>query len=132
MTAARTDLRYALGHGWRFTIILSTIAIYIFIACYMKRHFSQLNGRRYGTGSYGTSALNRRNGTTRSKAAPLELTESQTELSQAQAEFDVEMRSGKVVEEIVQDLNRSDTSPSVSFSSTEKPRAALHGMTPPY
>ncbi|OJD31877.1 glucose receptor git3 protein [Diplodia corticola] len=36
----RTDLRYALGHGWRFCIIVATICMYIYMYTYIQRHFS--------------------------------------------------------------------------------------------
>jgi hypothetical protein len=36
-------LRYALGHGWRFSIVISTIVIYVYIWIYMRRHFRSLN-----------------------------------------------------------------------------------------
>ncbi|KAF2085815.1 hypothetical protein K490DRAFT_45755 [Saccharata proteae CBS 121410] len=42
----RTDLRYALGHGWRFTIILSTICIYAYIHYYLRQHFETLEKMR--------------------------------------------------------------------------------------
>ncbi|GME48478.1 hypothetical protein GTA08_BOTSDO08764 [Neofusicoccum parvum] len=43
ISGKRTDLRYALGHGWRFTIIFTTILIYLYIWYYMRQHFSQLS-----------------------------------------------------------------------------------------
>jgi hypothetical protein len=43
ISGKRTDLRYALGHGWRFCIVLMTIGIYVYIWMYMRRHFKTLN-----------------------------------------------------------------------------------------
>lgn len=38
ISGSRSDLRYALGHGWRFTTIFSTIIIYIYIWLYLRKH----------------------------------------------------------------------------------------------
>ncbi|KAL2674216.1 hypothetical protein Neosp_012666 [[Neocosmospora] mangrovei] len=38
ISAGRPDLRYGMGHGWRFLVIFSTIAIYIYIWAYLRRH----------------------------------------------------------------------------------------------
>ncbi|CZR56355.1 uncharacterized protein PAC_06243 [Phialocephala subalpina] len=35
-------LRYALGHGWRLSIILTTMALYAYLFIYIHRHFSSL------------------------------------------------------------------------------------------
>ncbi|KAK0661747.1 hypothetical protein DIS24_g2344 [Lasiodiplodia hormozganensis] len=39
----RTVLRYALGHGWRFGIIVATICMYICMYFYIQHHFSSSN-----------------------------------------------------------------------------------------
>ncbi|RSL42859.1 hypothetical protein CEP54_015331 [Fusarium duplospermum] len=38
ISAGRSDLRYGMGHGWRFLVIFATIAIYIYIWAYLRRH----------------------------------------------------------------------------------------------
>ncbi|KAI1365930.1 G protein-coupled glucose receptor regulating Gpa2-domain-containing protein [Xylaria arbuscula] len=38
----RTDLRYALTHGWRLAIIFSTVLIYAYIYWYLQRHFKSM------------------------------------------------------------------------------------------
>lgn len=40
--STRTDLRYALTHGWRIAIIFCTVAIYVFVWWFMHRHFRSL------------------------------------------------------------------------------------------
>lgn len=40
--ANRTDLRYALTHGWRIAIIFFTAGIYVFVWWYMNRHFRSM------------------------------------------------------------------------------------------
>lgn len=40
--STRTDLRYALTHGWRIAIIFCTAAIYVFVWWFMHRHFRSL------------------------------------------------------------------------------------------
>lgn len=47
ISAARTDLRYALTHAWRFAIIFAIICIYTYVYFYTSRHFK----------SFGTVAL---------------------------------------------------------------------------
>lgn len=42
ISSEETTLRYALGHGWRFAIILITICIYIYVFIYMRRRLSYL------------------------------------------------------------------------------------------
>ncbi|KAJ4328979.1 hypothetical protein N0V84_000550 [Fusarium piperis] len=58
ISAGRPDLRYGMGHGWRFLVIFSTIAIYIYIWAYLQRHLgSRSVGQRsssYDTPSTGT------------------------------------------------------------------------------
>ncbi|KAK8207136.1 G protein-coupled glucose receptor regulating Gpa2-domain-containing protein [Phyllosticta capitalensis] len=39
ITEDKTALRYALGHGWRFAVIFSTMFIYIYLAAYMRKNF---------------------------------------------------------------------------------------------
>ncbi|KAI8653771.1 Git3 domain-containing protein [Fusarium sp. Ph1] len=58
ISAGRPDLRYGMGHGWRFLVIFSTIAIYIYIWAYLRRHLGSkpVNQRSssYDTPSTGT------------------------------------------------------------------------------
>ncbi|KAI1325538.1 G protein-coupled glucose receptor regulating Gpa2-domain-containing protein [Xylariaceae sp. FL0255] len=58
----RTDLRYALTHGWRLAVIFSTVLIYAYIYWYFQRHFkSMLIGEPSGSfpsPSYGCRASN--------------------------------------------------------------------------
>ncbi|KAL1636936.1 hypothetical protein SLS58_009542 [Diplodia intermedia] len=42
ISSEKTGLRYALGHGWRFAIIIITIAIYAYVFTYMKKRLSYL------------------------------------------------------------------------------------------
>ncbi|KAL1638642.1 hypothetical protein SLS58_008760 [Diplodia intermedia] len=44
ITSQRTDLRYALGHGWRFAIMFITIGVYIYVWWYMRQHFQTMAG----------------------------------------------------------------------------------------
>ncbi|KAH9884055.1 hypothetical protein F4778DRAFT_573550 [Xylariomycetidae sp. FL2044] len=46
ISQGRTDLRYGLAHGWRFAIMLITLAIYSYIWWYISRHFKSLGGIR--------------------------------------------------------------------------------------
>ncbi|CAN9339066.1 unnamed protein product [Alternaria sp. RS040] len=93
ISGKRTDLRYALGHGWRFSIILGTIGIYIYIWVYMRRHFIQLHnlsgGRSYGQGSSHKAAKRR----TFHRDNAIELrSESQTELHEINVEYRYEVK----------------------------------------
>ncbi|OAG21679.1 hypothetical protein CC77DRAFT_833720 [Alternaria alternata] len=93
ISGKRTDLRYALGHGWRFSIILGTIGIYIYIWVYMRRHFIQLHnlsgGRSYGQGSSNKAAKRR----TFHRDNAIELrSESQTELHEINVEYRYEVK----------------------------------------
>lgn len=54
ISAKRTDLRYALGHGWRFAIIFTTIGVYIYVWCYMRGHFQMMESTKV-RGSIDTS-----------------------------------------------------------------------------
>lgn len=42
ISSEKTNLRYALGHGWRFGIIIITILIYIYVFVYMRKRLSYL------------------------------------------------------------------------------------------
>ncbi|KAK0654274.1 hypothetical protein DIS24_g5396 [Lasiodiplodia hormozganensis] len=42
ISSEKTNLRYALGHGWRFAIIIITICIYIYVFIYMRKRLSYL------------------------------------------------------------------------------------------
>lgn len=53
ISSDRTDLRYALAHSWRFTIILVTIVSYTYIWWYITRHFKTL--RLFSKGKTGQS-----------------------------------------------------------------------------
>lgn len=53
ITAKRTDLRYALTHGWRIAIIFLTVVMYAYIWWYVHCHFRALFGSERGrSGSY--------------------------------------------------------------------------------
>lgn len=53
ITAKRTDLRYALTHGWRVAIIFVTVLLYAYIWWYVRCHFKSLFGAENGrSGSY--------------------------------------------------------------------------------
>lgn len=53
ITAKRTDLRYALTHGWRIAIIFLTVVLYAYIWWYVHCHFKALFGSVRGrSGSY--------------------------------------------------------------------------------
>jgi hypothetical protein len=84
ISAKRTDLRYALGHGWRFSIVLVTIGIYIRIWIYMRRHFRNL---ALSERSYESSAHRRE--FRRTNAFELR-SESQTELHDRENKINVE------------------------------------------
>jgi hypothetical protein len=48
ISATRPDLRYSMGHGWRFMVIFLTIAIYVYIWAYLRRHLTASSkGRRH-------------------------------------------------------------------------------------
>ncbi|KAG9188773.1 hypothetical protein G6011_07478 [Alternaria panax] len=93
ISGKRTDLRYALGHGWRFSIIFGTIGIYIYIWIYMRRYFTQLHnlswGRSYGQGSAVKPSKRR----TFHRDNAIELrSESQTELHDINVEYRYEVK----------------------------------------
>jgi hypothetical protein len=90
ISGKRTDLRYALGHGWRFTIIFGTIGIYIYIWIYMRRHFSQLHSLSQGRSFQQASAAKRRE-FRRDDAIELR-SESQTELHEINVEYAYEVK----------------------------------------
>lgn len=53
ITAKRTDLRYALTHGWRIAIIFLTVLLYGYIWWYVHNHFKALFGSQKGrSGGY--------------------------------------------------------------------------------
>ena len=57
ITEDKTALRYALGHGWRFAVIFSTMFIYIYLAAYMRKNFfSSYLSDSDGSGSLEYSA----------------------------------------------------------------------------
>lgn len=51
--ATRTDLRYALTHGWRIAIIFVTAGIYAFVWWYMNRHFRSVVSSITTASSFG-------------------------------------------------------------------------------
>ncbi|KAH7131694.1 G protein-coupled glucose receptor regulating Gpa2-domain-containing protein [Dactylonectria estremocensis] len=57
ISAGRPDLRYALTHGWRFFVIFSTIAIYLYIWLYLRQNLWPNNGDQ-NSSSYGLPATN--------------------------------------------------------------------------
>ncbi|KAH7063303.1 G protein-coupled glucose receptor regulating Gpa2-domain-containing protein [Macrophomina phaseolina] len=63
ISSKRTDLRYALTHGWRFAIIFSTIGIYIYVYWYMTRHFAEMATSKL-KGSYDTDPNSNSTGAT--------------------------------------------------------------------
>ncbi|KAL1614806.1 hypothetical protein SLS54_009463 [Diplodia seriata] len=65
ITSQRTDLRYALGHGWRFAIMFITIGVYIYVWWYMRQHFQKMAG----TQAKGSIDLNATYRTNRPRAA---------------------------------------------------------------
>ena len=42
ISGTEPELRYALGHAWRFSIMVATIGIYIYIWVYMGKHYKTL------------------------------------------------------------------------------------------
>jgi slime mold cyclic AMP receptor len=49
ISGARNDLRYGLTHGWRFLVIFSTVAIYLYIWAHLRNHFKSLQGSQRWT-----------------------------------------------------------------------------------
>lgn len=135
ISGKRTDLRYALGHGWRFSIIFGTVGIYVYVWIYMRRHFIQLNnlngGLSYGQGSAAKASKRR----TFHRDNAIELrSESQTELHEINVEYRYEVkhsdgRSGTSlgkddIESSVGDLERDDRRPSeITLSSPISPKS---------
>lgn len=81
--STRTDLRYALTHGWRIAIIFCTTGIYIFVWWFMHRHFRSIVSTDGSTTTKG-SWMSRRRGFKKMKNDPAAATEAeqqQTELS---------------------------------------------------
>lgn len=67
--STRTDLRYALTHGWRIAIIFCTAGIYIFIWWFMHRHFRSLASTTDASMSTKNSWMSRRRGFKKMKDA---------------------------------------------------------------
>ncbi|KNG49596.1 glucose receptor git3 protein [Stemphylium lycopersici] len=90
ISGERPDLRYILGHGWRFSIIFGTIGIYIYIWIYMKRHFTKMHvlskGRSYNQGSAAKRREFRRDDAIELRS------ESQTELHEINVEYGYEVK----------------------------------------
>lgn len=91
ISGKRTDLRYALGHGWRFSIIFVTIGIYIYIWIYMRHHFTQLNITTNGSTYNHASTTAKRREFRRDDAFELR-SESQTELHEINVEYRFEVK----------------------------------------
>ncbi|KAL5113662.1 hypothetical protein ACEQ8H_008449 [Pleosporales sp. CAS-2024a] len=53
-------LRYVLGHGWRFCIVIVTMAIYLYIWLYMRRHFRNMKIAYSNSYNQSTAAAARR------------------------------------------------------------------------
>lgn len=49
ISGSRPDLRYGLTHGWRFLVIFSTIAIYLYIWAYLRSQFKSTAGSQRWT-----------------------------------------------------------------------------------
>ncbi|CAN8105594.1 unnamed protein product [Discula destructiva] len=58
--ATRSDLRYALTHGWRIGIIVCTTGIYLFVWWFMHRHFKTLVMSTDASSREGTWSSKRR------------------------------------------------------------------------
>lgn len=54
--SSRTDLRYALTHGWRIAIIFITAGIYLFVWWYMNRHFRSMVSSITTSSSFGAAS----------------------------------------------------------------------------
>ncbi|KAK2026591.1 hypothetical protein LX32DRAFT_641722 [Colletotrichum zoysiae] len=67
ITQDRTDLRYALTHGWRFGIIFTTIIIYMYVWWFLGRHFRSMVSTSDGLYSSGNSTGNAVTSTIRKK-----------------------------------------------------------------
>ncbi|RMZ70324.1 glucose receptor git3 [Pyrenophora seminiperda CCB06] len=83
-------LRYVLGHGWRFSIIIATIGIYIYIWTYMNKHYKMLNLVTTGESYTHQSSVQRRE-FRKSNAFDLQ-SESQMELHQIHVEHHVAVK----------------------------------------
>ncbi|OJD31291.1 glucose receptor git3 protein [Diplodia corticola] len=58
ISSSRTDLRYALGHGWRFAIMFVTIGVYVYVWWYMRQHFQMMAGTTHAEAKDSTAGLN--------------------------------------------------------------------------
>lgn len=88
ISSERTDLRYALGHGWRFAIIFTTLGLYAYIWVHVRRHFKHLRIIAVGQSesTHKGSTLGRQ---TRPRS------ESQTELNEITVDIQFEMKQSK-------------------------------------
>ncbi|PBP27660.1 hypothetical protein BUE80_DR001402 [Diplocarpon rosae] len=50
-------LRYALGHGWRILIILTTICLYAYLFVYIHRYFASLRSKSILSNNYSETAV---------------------------------------------------------------------------
>ncbi|KAJ3550253.1 hypothetical protein NM208_g59 [Fusarium decemcellulare] len=60
ISSGRSDLRYALTHGWRFFVIFATLAIYAYIWAYLRRHLRS-SRRASHRSSYNLTTLTNTN-----------------------------------------------------------------------
>ncbi|KAK1996706.1 hypothetical protein LX36DRAFT_610196 [Colletotrichum falcatum] len=82
ITQERTDLRYALTHGWRFGIIFTVIIIYMYVWWFLGRHFRSIVSTSEGlyesgnsTGNALTSTIRRKQGFDAIQSPGLEMDE---------------------------------------------------------
>jgi hypothetical protein len=135
ISGQRTDLRYALGHGWRFIIIFGTIGIYVYIWIYMRKHFSQMKSLSGGfsSGQESATKAGKRRTFHRDDAIGMR-SESQTELYEINVEYHYEVnrsanKSGTSlgkddIECAVMDLEKDDRRPrEMTFSPPTSPRS---------
>lgn len=90
ISGKNTELRYALGHAWRFSIIIATIGIYVYIWIYMSRHYKMLNLVTTGE-SYNHQSSAQRREFRQGDAFELR-SESQMELHQIHVEYQVAIK----------------------------------------
>ncbi|KAM5384610.1 hypothetical protein ACJZ2D_001355 [Fusarium nematophilum] len=62
ISADRPDLRYGMTHGWRFLVIFSTIAIYIYIGTYLRRHLGTKGANNHRFSYFTTTRSNKTSG----------------------------------------------------------------------
>lgn len=113
ISSKRTDLRYALGHGWRFAIIFVTLGLYIYIWMHVRRHFRHLRIIAIGESESTHKSW------TQSRQARLR-SESQTQLNEISVNVQFELKQSK--EESRGSPLKSDgerSTPTVHFTSMQ-------------